>query len=304
MIPKIIHFIFGLSEDPSKREFSFYHFLAIKTAAKVNEDYKIIVHFCFEPKSYWWSEVKKFVELNNVTTKKEIFNNQLSHYAHRSDVLRLEILKQYGGVYLDIDVISINSFDQLLKYEFVMGREENNGLCNAVILANKNSQFLNLWYKEYKNFDEKFWNYHSVQLPHKIAKTNPELIRVLSEYSFFYPMYCEIASNYLWQQNKIRFTYKLYDILQKIRTIYRIRNNHVSINFITHSFRSFKWHQKKMGNSFCIHLWESVWGKEHLKNITPEWLLSSSGILANLIVNILGYDYIADLKKELDSCQN
>lgn len=42
------------------------------------------------------------VEARNVKT---VFGNKVSHYAHKADVLRLEAMKFYGGIYLDSDVL-------------------------------------------------------------------------------------------------------------------------------------------------------------------------------------------------------
>ena len=44
---------------------------------------------------------------------------------------------QHGGIYLDIDVISIFPFESLRKHNTVMGIEHDAGLCNAVILSRK-----------------------------------------------------------------------------------------------------------------------------------------------------------------------
>lgn len=52
----------------------------------------------------------------------------------------------------------------------VMGREDRHGLCNAVILAEPNASFVQKWYGEYRHFDRKKWNYHSVLLPRELAK--------------------------------------------------------------------------------------------------------------------------------------
>lgn len=35
----------------------------------------------------------------------EVFGNPVWHYAHKADVIRLEALKEFGGIYLDVDVL-------------------------------------------------------------------------------------------------------------------------------------------------------------------------------------------------------
>ena len=44
---------------------------------------------------------KELVILKKIIPKNEIFGNKLNHYAHKADVARLEILKNYGGIYLE-----------------------------------------------------------------------------------------------------------------------------------------------------------------------------------------------------------
>ena len=78
--------------------------------------------------------------------------------AHKSDVIRLEQLLQTGGIYLDLDVIALRSFDRLLavaeKGKTLMGKESPNGLGNAVIVAPPNATFLRFWLDSYKTFSE------------------------------------------------------------------------------------------------------------------------------------------------------
>jgi len=44
---------------------------------------------------------KEFVTLNQVQAPTEIFGRKIYHCAHRSDVLRLTMLKEHGGIYMD-----------------------------------------------------------------------------------------------------------------------------------------------------------------------------------------------------------
>jgi len=107
----------------------------------------------------------------------KIFGNQLNHYAHKCDVIRLEKIIERGGIYLDIDTICIKSFSDLLDTNhFVIGAQGSYndldkvyGLCNAVMLSVPQSKFALKWYNSYKTFrstgrDEN-WDEHSVLMP-------------------------------------------------------------------------------------------------------------------------------------------
>ena len=184
MIPNVIHFI-----DVGGREFSLIHYLAVITADKVNAPQKIYYHCGVEPQGKWWEAVKKCVTVKKRDIPREIFGNLLTYRAHQSDVIRLEILLEYGGIYLDLDAISINSLSPLLNHQVVMGREPESSLGSGVILAENNAEFLQIWYEKYRDFDARCWNYHSVQLPWALALDYPSLIHVVDQYAFYYPKY-------------------------------------------------------------------------------------------------------------------
>ena len=102
-IPNIIHFVFGLKEQ--KEEFELYRYIAIKSAYEVNKPDKIYFHYYYEPFGYYWDKIKALLTLNKVELPNEIYGNQIYHYAHKADIIRLQKLIEYGGIYLDIDTI-------------------------------------------------------------------------------------------------------------------------------------------------------------------------------------------------------
>jgi len=51
-----------------------------------------------------------------------IHNQTIYHIFHRGDVAKLEILLQHGGIYLDYDVIVVNSLDPLRRYDATLGQ--------------------------------------------------------------------------------------------------------------------------------------------------------------------------------------
>jgi hypothetical protein len=62
------------------------------------------------------------------------FAMQQGHYGMASDILRLELLYKYGGVYVDVDYLCISALDDLDHLDFYCGAshtgciEVNNGL--------------------------------------------------------------------------------------------------------------------------------------------------------------------------------
>lgn len=81
-------------------------------------------------------------------------------WAFMSDYLRLWILYNEGGIYLDTDVQVIKPFDDLLENQMFLGYEMNNYIGTGIIGAQKN----NLYIKELLNFyTKKIWqvNYYN-----------------------------------------------------------------------------------------------------------------------------------------------
>lgn len=112
----------------------------------------------------------------------------------------------YGGIYLDADVLVLKSFDPLLKYSAVIGRETYYGLCNGIIVAQKGAPFLRLMleqYRSYKGMTEQ-WAEKSVENTQRLKELFPHLVHV-EEASFNRPNWDEKAHiyhfNYDWSEN-------------------------------------------------------------------------------------------------------
>jgi len=90
--------------------------------------------------------------------------------AHKSDVIRMNLLKSTGGIYLDTDVLVLRSFDDLrFASDFTMGLQTTSKVCNAVILASPGSGFLDDWYRGMYNASfAKCWDCHSIELPSRL----------------------------------------------------------------------------------------------------------------------------------------
>jgi hypothetical protein len=219
MIPNILHFVFGMAPDFGGKPFSLAHYLSVKSAVELNKPSAAFFHYEYEPMGEWWEKAKPMLTLNKVTAPESIMGNKLYHVAHKADVVRLLALKETGGIYLDLDTISVKPLKGLLNCSFAIGQElkaawapknwrqrlkyksglikknteMSTGLCNAVLLSEKNSEFINHWFEEYKTFRsqgrDKYWNEHSVLVPEKLAKTYPDKITMLSPYAFHYPLY-------------------------------------------------------------------------------------------------------------------
>lgn len=246
-IPNIFHFIFF-----GYTNFEYIHYLAIKTCYDNNPDSIIHLYNTNEPEQYNinWNNIKKYVKIIKVQPPDNIFGNSLHSYAHKADIIRLQKLIEYGGIYLDIDVLTLKSFKDILQNpnkDCIMGFQAYNtqyeGLCNAVIIAKPQSQFLINWLDNYKTFNSNEWDKHSVHLPKKLAQENPELIECYNQDKFFPISW--------WFSEK----YKLFN------------KENLNLNLLN--------------NSYCIHLWETKW-ENTLNKINNNYMLNTNNLFTHI----------------------
>ncbi|RSH82224.1 hypothetical protein EHS25_005934 [Saitozyma podzolica] len=220
-IPNIVHYVYGLAPGPQP-DFPYFAYLSMRSAMMTLKPERVMFHCLTEPHGYWWDRVMNWegwsdenglkrgmvevVPARDVThIGKE--NRPVVHYAHKADVIRLEVLLEHGGIYLDIDTFVLRPFADysLMLHDVVMGMEarqlnflrlpmsddemDPTGLCNAIIIARKGAEFLHRWMDTYDGFVEKHWAEHSVGMPWILARLYPTLITVMSERSFFWPLW-------------------------------------------------------------------------------------------------------------------
>jgi hypothetical protein len=234
MIPNIFHFVFGLEKNADGKPFSLAHYLAIKSASEVNNPETILFHHQYEPEGECWQKAKPLLTLNKVEAPSKFMGRPIYHVAHKADVIRLQALRDTGGIYLDMDTICVKPITGLLSEKFVIGKELNlpyvpknsrqriklamkkklglakkllspeDNLCNAVLMSEKNSEFINLWINEYSSFRskgrDKYWNEHSGRVPRRLAALHPELVSLQSPYAFHYPLYNEAGMRSMFEE--------------------------------------------------------------------------------------------------------
>ncbi|KAI9326236.1 hypothetical protein DFJ73DRAFT_666173 [Zopfochytrium polystomum] len=205
-VPKLVHFIFGLQPDFGGYPFLFVHYMAVKAAHDAVRPDAIWMHYKHEPAGEWWERAKRLVVLKKIEdVPTEVFGKRITNVSHMADVLRLRILLEHGGIYLDSDVIVYRSLDPLLHHTTVLGFEDDDGLCNGLIVAAPNATFLRAWLDAYRSFHRDRWNEHSVVVPLRIAREDDgmrwkrEGLCVMPRVSFFYPS---------WMKTHVEFVHK------------------------------------------------------------------------------------------------
>lgn len=130
-IPKIIHYCwFGNNSKPN-------------TIKKCLESWNILNEY----EIIEWNE--KNFDINCNKYVKEAYENK--KYAFVSDYVRLKVLFEYGGIYLDTDVEVKKVFDDLLNNELFLGFMYDSLIGTAVIGSKKNNLIIKELLNQYNN---------------------------------------------------------------------------------------------------------------------------------------------------------
>jgi len=202
MIPRNVHFVFGLREQ--HEPFHFVHYVAIESCRRVLEPDVIYFHHRHLPWGPWWDRVAPAVRLVEVGLNDEVAGADYSaglvppayRYAHHADFVRLDALIEHGGVYADMDTVFVRPFpSELFEWPFVIGaeppvRDETTGLfrpslCNAVLMAEPGAHFARAWRAQMPGALNGTWSNHSGFLSQQLSEELPGEVHVEAPETFF-----------------------------------------------------------------------------------------------------------------------
>jgi hypothetical protein len=207
VVSNIQHYAWYSNAQNTKANFRFHHYLSILSAQKFNKPDCVYFWYEKEPTGKLWELLKKKLPklvLVYRESPSSIYGRGINVPEHRSDVVRLEAMLKYGGLYTDLDVIILKPFTDLRIYDTTMGYESaglpRKWLCNGIIQAKANATFLRMWHEKYKNFNDAQWGEHSVYVPARLALKYPGLIHTEID-TFNRPNWEE--RNWLYNEGKI-----------------------------------------------------------------------------------------------------
>ncbi|PNF42102.1 hypothetical protein B7P43_G10275 [Cryptotermes secundus] len=180
IVPNIVHFLFF---DIS--EISFVDAVCVLAAFKNQRPEKIYFHTnVAEFKGPYWEKLENTpgltITVRKVALPDTIFGQKFSssYYRwHAGDVVRIKILMEYGGIFLDNDSYLVRSLDEFRKFEMTLGWPEGQYLGTQVLVAHKDARFLRLWLETYRQYYPNRWYFNAGEKPtREVLWFKPELV--------------------------------------------------------------------------------------------------------------------------------
>lgn len=213
VVPNVVHFIyFPESVDGSNTGVSltFLQYLSFKSVSRFIKPKQIFVHGNEIPTGHWWNitihEVRNIYHVKMPVRKTAANGERLKWIQHSANIVRLEMMLRYGGIYLDRDILVLKSFDPLRKYPTVLGAELPKRLNNGVIIARRGSAFLRIMLEQYHSYAGKkeIRLAKGVENPKILAGIFPHLVHV--EESSLHPTSADQVKriyngNFDWTEN-------------------------------------------------------------------------------------------------------
>lgn len=249
MVPNLIHFIW--ITGPNSRPFSFINYMAVR-AAKEQTGGAVVIH-CNEPPSNntFWDMALKYAVFRRIDVPEHIGDTKITHVQYASDVIRLELLYRWGGIYIDTDMLLIKPLTKMMHKPLTMAIESVHedgspkSVANGVILAEPKSEFLKLMLDATPiAMKSDVWANHAVTLPLELAKTFPNMV-CLEPKERFFPF--DLSKNWLFECDKTK------EYLPMLK------------------------------NTWGVHVYETYW-RDFLPDITQEWLEKNDCLFSKLFL--------------------
>lgn len=233
MIPNVIHYVYPAW--PNTRPLSYVNYICIKSAIEKHKPKDVKFWIDGNPvDNEWWQKIKAMVSVHHRPMTGEFGGTKIEWPQYQSDVTRLQILKEEGGVYLDTDVIVLKSLERFQKgSKFTLAAEPGlESVCNAIMMCEKNDLFLDEWLEILPEaLKSSTWANGGVVRPYELADAFWRIN--LRDPEDFCPL--DLHYPYMFEPRLNRAGRAL------------------------------------IGNAYTVHLFETYW-RDTIKHVTPEWV--------------------------------
>ncbi|XP_041358318.1 LOW QUALITY PROTEIN: uncharacterized protein LOC121375131 [Gigantopelta aegis] len=200
VIPNIVHYVWLGSNT-----FSFFSYLSLLSTLHVLKADAVYIHGDHYPTGKYWDKMKgnERVEFIFREVPSTVFGHTIgAKLSHASDFIRVDVLLRYGGIYMDWDVLWVNSIpESLRKYDFVACADWprtgsypdvfNMGL----IAASNESVFLQYFMESFRHYIDSHWSYNAIHMPYKVYEKHPDQ---LFHYRHFQVICAEFKCHPVW----------------------------------------------------------------------------------------------------------
>eukprot|EP00117_Sycon_ciliatum_P024821 scpid77682/ scgid20738/ len=205
-IPRLVHFV------QIGDKLGFTQWLSVMSAVRFLRPQLIILHHTGNLTTCWARRIRShpLVQFNKARRSdfpSRLNNMPVTFLAHLADFMRASALWQYGGIYMDSDMIITKSFDDLMVNEAVFAEEIGGNICNALMLSRKASCCICQFSKKMcRDFDGS-WSHHSVLALTALLKKgrardrySSDAVRILPHETGFFP--------YSWEPGDMALLFK------------------------------------------------------------------------------------------------
>ena len=152
MVPNIVDYkLFDVTN------ITFGHFISLLSVMKNQKPDLIYIQFnCHQLSGDYYERALRVADKTNtqlivrtIERPTQIYGQKLNKEWvnwHSSDITRVRLLMEFGGIYLDRDVYVVQSLDVFRKYEMTLNwfPKDKNVIQFHLLIANKNARFLRL----------------------------------------------------------------------------------------------------------------------------------------------------------------
>lgn len=150
IVPNIIHYL-----RLGKTEFSALEATCVLSAFHNHKPSKLIFHTDQKLFSgvHWENLLNTpgfsdIYEIQSRSKLKDIFGQDFVIKEHANHLVRLQILKDWGGIFLSNDAFVIRSLKDFLHYEMTLASDSN-----LLIIADRDARLLDRWLQSYKQYE-------------------------------------------------------------------------------------------------------------------------------------------------------
>jgi len=275
MIPNIYHlFYYKKYED-----IDIISFFGIKSIIEINNPEIIYFYYDYLPNGNLWNRINSKLTLKKIIIPKKFINNEEEYFKLYKYPLIYKELKNYGGIYIDINCICINPIKELFNNSFLKSKN------NEIIMSEKNNDIIIKYYDFYLNnilFDES-----NVKLLDLKYNTNNNVFTEIFDYSF--GEYFHLIKNcyFISLSCNNNFNITIHDIFNKITTYNLLVRNALTYNLFINEYilnnNSELINNSDLINNIDVIYWINLEKSDIRRNNTNK-LLNSINIPNNRII--------------------